>query len=707
MCSLFGTLFDTVLFVDCDASRPFFLASMLPPALVLDVVFSIVSARRDLSYPDNSFPLLYCSITMTWLRDWFINLSVRTKLRLGFGMQFLAVIVLSLVSYTAFETIIANFNSMYADRLVPAIQMYRINNDLTQMRSLSLEHIKFSEQSQMAQVEQKINAFNANIDKQVSDYAATYLVPEEVIALAALRQHLAEFRQIFNRKLQYSRDLQNAEAESLHLREETVALDRLVRNITTIVEVQDVVGKVLNADSVRSAARAKITLLAVTVLALVLGWIVASVTIGGILRPIRRLDAAATQIAAGNVEASVKVRSEDELGRLGNAFNTMAHNLRSLLAEVRTKTHAAEAAAGEAQQARNAAIEQQQYLSAKVEEILQQMQRLAQGNLTVSLSEHEQGSIQRLFLGFNETVRNMHQLVESVVQSVSDTVSAATQISAVTEEVSAGLREQAGQTTEVAVGIEQMAATIGQNTQQANQASHEANDTRLNAERGGEIVRQTIHGMNTVARVVMESAQTIEALGKSSEQIGAVIQTIEEIADQTNLLALNAAIEAARAGEQGRGFAVVADEVRKLAERTTKATKEIAQTIQRIQSETSVAVSAMELGRTEVEEGKRSATKAVEALEQIIRHTAQVSDNVMQLAAAGEEQAQARTEMAERMDHIRVVTQQSSASVSDVAQTAGRLSTAAEELRSITQQFTLAQQQRHLPNASVKQLGGA
>ena len=166
------------------------------------------------------------------------------------------------------------------------------------------------------------------------------------------------------------------------------------------------------------------------------------------------------------------------------------------------------------------------------------------------------------------------------------------------------------------------------------------------------LLKLLLPGMNKIAEVVTEAASTVQELGNSSEKIGEIVQVIDDIADQTNLLALNAAIEAARAGEQGRGFAVVADEVRKLAERTTKATKEIASMIKQIQKETIGAVQSMEKGTVEVSKGKELVEKAGVSLNQIISSSQEVVDNVSQVAAASEEQSATSEQISKNIEAI-------------------------------------------------------
>lgn len=195
--------------------------------------------------------------------------------------------------------------------------------------------------------------------------------------------------------------------------------------------------------------------------------------------------------------------------------------------------------------------------------------------------------------------------------------------------------------------------------------------------------------MNKIAEVVTRTAAVVKDLGKGSEQIGEIVRVIEEIADQTNLLALNAAIEAARAGEQGRGFAVVADEVRKLAERTTKATKEISDMIKTIQQNTNQAVVSMEEGTHEVEEGIQLANTAGSALKNIIDSSSKVADVVNQVAASTEEQSSAAEQVSRNIESVTAVIHQSAAGLQQIAQATENLNRLAENLQNITEQFII------------------
>jgi methyl-accepting chemotaxis protein len=322
--------------------------------------------------------------------------------------------------------------------------------------------------------------------------------------------------------------------------------------------------------------------------------------------------------------------------------------------------------------------------------ILTEMEKFADGDMTVSVVAKKDDDIGKLFNGFNKAVSNIRGMLGKVAEAVSATASASNEISSSTEQMAAGAHEQTQQASEVASAVEEMTKTIMDTTKNAGEAASIAKQSGVNAREGGRVVMETMDGMARIAEVVKQSAETVQALGKSSDQIGEIVQVIDDIADQTNLLALNAAIEAARAGEQGRGFAVVADEVRKLAERTTKATKEIAGMIKQIQKDTTGAVESMNRGTAEVEKGRLLAQQSGTSLKEIISGSEKVVDVITQVAAASEEQSSASEQISKNIEAISSVTQESAAGTQQIARAAEDLNRLTSNLQELLGQFTIS-----------------
>ena len=325
-----------------------------------------------------------------------------------------------------------------------------------------------------------------------------------------------------------------------------------------------------------------------------------------------------------------------------------------------------------------------------VRELAVQAETVATGDLTVEVVARSKDEIGQLAESFKRMVENLRSTINQVGEASSAVASASSQISSSTEEMAAGAQEQTSQANEVASAVEEMTKTIIENSKNAGTTAETAKQAKEVAEHGGQVVEQTVEGMKRIAAVVNKSAGTVKALGKSSDQIGEIISVIDDIADQTNLLALNAAIEAARAGEQGRGFAVVADEVRKLAERTTKATKEIATMIRTIQTDTADAVRSMEEGTAEVDSGIKLADQAGMSLREIVETAQKVTDMVAQIAAASEQQSSASEQISKNVEAISSVTNQSATGTQQIARAADDLNHLTENLQKLVSNFKLS-----------------
>ncbi len=335
-------------------------------------------------------------------------------------------------------------------------------------------------------------------------------------------------------------------------------------------------------------------------------------------------------------------------------------------------------------------VNKEEYLSNNVRNILEEMEKFSHGDLSVELhSERKDDDIAKLFNGFNETVAKIRDLISQLVEAVSATASASTQISASSEEMAAGAQEQSSQTSEVASAVEEMAKTIVETSINANNAAKASAEAKKEGIEGFEKLKETQEGMIKINSATDTTTQIVNSLTQKTASIGEITRVIDEIADQTNLLALNAAIEAARAGEQGRGFAVVADEVRKLAERTTKATKEIGNTIKSIQSEAKEADEATLATSNAVHQGMEMINSMSELLKHILTSFDNVTMEISQVASASEQQSATVEEISKNIEGINHVAQEAAQGVQQIAQAAEDLNRLTENLSQIASYFKI------------------
>lgn len=314
----------------------------------------------------------------------------------------------------------------------------------------------------------------------------------------------------------------------------------------------------------------------------------------------------------------------------------------------------------------------------------------AKGNLSVRIDCEGSDEIGHLAVSANKMLHDMHEVLAEVAKASREVTDAAVQLHSTSEQMAAGAEEVAVQTGTMATASEEMSATSSEIAHNCTMAAEGSKHSSESSVAGAQVVEETVQLMSRIAEKVKDSSRTVESLGAKSDQIGAIVGTIEDIADQTNLLALNAAIEAARAGEQGRGFAVVADEVRALAERTTKATREIGDMIKAIQQETKGAVEAMEEGVQEVEKGTEASLKSGQALEDILNHVNDVAMQISQIATAAEQQTATTSEITHNIQQVTDVVNVTAQGAQKSVKGASQLASLAEELKEMLSHFKLA-----------------
>ena len=433
------------------------------------------------------------------------------------------------------------------------------------------------------------------------------------------------------------------------LHEEQLISDELMVQAgrETVASLDDL--RNVQRDKMESAQSTAITLaISFVIGAILLGAFVAFIIARGISKPVSDMAFVAQEISKGDIQHVIEFDSKDEIGALASAFRQLIDYMKELATAAET---------------------------------------IAANDLRVEIEPKSERDV--LGNSFKMMVENLSSVIRETTENADQLVSAATEIASASEQMSRGVNDQSDQVNQVSTAIEEMTATIVESSKNAGEANEASKSSSESATSGGQLVNDTIQGMQKISEVVRESAESIAKLATSADQIGEIIGVIDDISDQTNLLALNAAIEAARAGEHGRGFAVVADEVRKLAERTGKATGEISDMVKGIQQETETAVSSMEAGTQEVDKGRELADKAGNSLNEIVNVSQQIMDMIGQMSTATEEQSAAAEQISKNIERISSVTKETATGAEQSAAAAEQLNRQAEGLKAMVGRFQL------------------
>jgi methyl-accepting chemotaxis protein len=309
-------------------------------------------------------------------------------------------------------------------------------------------------------------------------------------------------------------------------------------------------------------------------------------------------------------------------------------------------------------------------IAGRLQQVVEVARNVAQGRLDSNIERAGRDEIGVLLDAFATMQQRLREMIGQIRAGAGQLVEAAQNISSASTQLSVSTQEQSQAASSMAATVEELTVSINHVADNANEAHGLSSDSGRQSAEGGAVIQETLGSMQRIADTVQGAAAQIAELGQHSDQISSIVNVIKEIADQTNLLALNAAIEAARAGEQGRGFAVVADEVRLLAQRTANSTQEITEMIKKIQLGTRNAVSNMEIGVQQVNGGVEQASQAGDAIVAIRQASGRVVDVVDQISLALREQTVASQDVARNVERIAQMSMQNSEAVADTSRTA-------------------------------------
>lgn len=374
--------------------------------------------------------------------------------------------------------------------------------------------------------------------------------------------------------------------------------------------------------------------------------------------PVRQIGRTLGLVGMGDFDARVPVRSRDEMGRLGESLNAMFDNTLTLI------------------QSR----EEKEVLQDRITILLQEISTVAEGDLTVQaeVTADVTGAIAD---SFNLMIEELRKIILNIQNATGQASAFFDQMVVNSQQIDKVSDRQAQRVMTVSSSIGDINRSIQQVSEAAALSAQVAQEARQNAHQGGIAVTQTIAGMNRIRGNVQDTAKKIKRLGESSQQISEIVKLIDDIADQTNMLALNAAIQAAMAGEQGKGFSVVSEEVRRLAERSATATREIAALVKSIQDDTAEAVVAMEESTREVVEGSKVADDAGKALASIEAVVDRLATLITNISVVSRQQATSSADIARSMTEISLLTQEASALRRQSAEAVETVARTAEELR--------------------------
>lgn len=575
-------------------------------------------------------------------------------MRLTIGQKLIGTfVVVAMIAVTLFSLAIGQLTQV-GDTISTMAQnehLYLLDGDLVNIQRMALRHLVETDPRVLAKESAEIAAVRDQFEAQATGYQAIARN-----GTAQLAPALADYRE-------YIRQVASMLALPVKRHKQALAMARtqvypMFRRtdaaLTALIKQQ---GGEQAEQRVTRAYRTMFTLALATIVSIVivllsLGWLVTS----QIRRDLRKLSEAAERIANGDLDQQLSLEGKDELAQLARMLVRVMGYFREVAA-VSVAMSAGDLSKsivpkGDHDQLGHAIAQMMKNLRDVVTRVRVAADAVGAGagQMSASSSQLSKASTTQA-AGAEETSATMEQMaavIQSVDSSVSELCDKVSQVRDQNDELVAAVNQTSGAITQLAASIQQVAG----NVVHANEAAESAADA---AQEGDLAVAKTISGMDAISETMIRIRDTIKVLDQRSVEIGAIIEVIDDIADQTNLLALNAAIEAARAGDAGRGFAVVADEIRKLAERSAKATKEIGDLIKGIQKETAQAVGVTQQGAAKVTEGSELASHTGLALDKIKQAASQVAELLNEVTATTKEQAQASSQIvtaAERMTHV-------------------------------------------------------
>lgn len=668
------------------------------------------------------------------MKKWFNNLKIRRKLLLSFSIVITLLVIVGLIGAINMREINNQNTILYRQVTLPVDHIGTLRFNSQNIKIAVRDMIAANSQEAMDSIETAIKGYSAIIGKKTDSLEAALLNDDEKEVFSQFAAARKNYQK--HRKAAMALARANQDKEALYTMQVTAqaSIKEYDRVLEELLAFKTEYGRRLNEENQRLETMTGYIMIASIILGIAFAVLIAlyiSNNLSGGVKilsekvnslsnaDLLNLSEASDRLANGETALKIGITTEylnisslDEIGLLAQDINSIITNTKNTASSLDKAVKEINRAIDESNLLVQNAYEGKlnfrsdsssfnggyktlveglnktlNAMATPFEESKTALERMSKGDFTIRMEGDYRGDYEILKNSINLLADSMNETLGEVALAIQSTAGASAEISSSSEQMAAGSQEQSQQTGEVAGAVEQMTRTIIEGAKSTSIAADNSKAANESAKQGSKKIEATKEGIRKIVTSSNETGLKISSLAAKSDQIGEIAQVIDDIADQTNLLALNAAIEAARAGEQGRGFAVVADEVRKLAERTMKATKEIGETIKSIQDEAKEANKSMELSGKAVEEGMKLTEEVSEALGEILARTNAVSDVINQVAASSEEQSTVSEEISRNIAGINSVTQESAQGIEQIAKSAEDLSRLTTNLQNMISKF--------------------